>query len=188
MNKKRFLLVLLTLAIITSLSAGTLAIYTTNDTPVSSTVQVKKFAFNAVGGDGSNATIKLAPTESNTYTFSVANFTTTATAEVPLDYTISIDYSAALTAMSGLTATLKYGTTAVQLTGTDGKYTFAVPSTAATTASSALTTFAANAQRTDSYSLVLTWANGDNTAQTSNGQSSTGSYALNIKVTAVQHV
>jgi hypothetical protein len=176
MNKKRLLLVILTLAIVTSLSAGTLAVYTTTDTAVSGSVQVKKFAFTAAGTSGDSTTIKLAPTESKDYAFTVSNTDNGATAEVPLNYTVTVNYSGALTAMPGLKAVLKSGSTEL-INNTSGSFTYTVSNVPAGTA------------RTDSYTLTLIWVNGDNTAQTSAGEGANGTttYPMTVSVTATQN-
>jgi hypothetical protein len=66
MNKKKLLLVLLALAIVTSLSAGTLAIYT-KTVSTSEQVQAKRFAFASPGTTSvSTDGIQLAPGETAT--------------------------------------------------------------------------------------------------------------------------
>lgn len=183
MNRKKILLVLLTLAIVTSLTAGTLAIYTKSVDLVSN-VQAKKFAFDAQGGiEGAAAAINLAPQESMNYDFVVTNYEKDTPAEVPLDYTISVDYSKAFTAMPGLTATLLQDTgkgyTAVATASTgDGKFTFSNATVE-------------NVKTDHTYRITMTWTDdgtqnaGQTTAGTDKAEYADG---LNINVYAEQSV
>ena len=63
-KSKKLLLVVLALAILTSLTAGTLAVYT-KTVSLTGQIEAKKFAFAATGGiEGDKKAINLAPTES----------------------------------------------------------------------------------------------------------------------------
>jgi len=185
MNKKKLLLVLLTLAIVTSLSAGTLAIYSSSAPEMSTNVQAKRFLFNTSDTivDGDNE-IKLAPGESMTYKFTVTNASTnngtTTAAEVTLDYTASINFAGAVNTMTGLTPTFSLkvnGVTAdCNISGDAGVYTITG-------------SLPANTATEDEYTLVLEW-NDDGTASTT--QAGIGEAAavntLTVQVTAQQHV
>jgi len=176
MNKKKLLLVVLTLAIVTSLSAGTLAVYTTSAEPVSGAVAIKKFVFTAAGTSGDSTTVKLAPTESKEYAFTVSNTASGATAEVPLDYTISVNYASAKDAMPGLKAELFAGSVS-KVANTSGSFTYTVSNVPA-----------GGSGRTDSYVLKLTWADSTDSAQTSAGESAgSTTYPMTITVSATQH-
>lgn len=106
MKKKPLLFALLALAIVTSLTAGTLAVYT-KSVALDTKVTVKRFAFNTTGIDKFADSIVLAPTESETKSFMVSNYTEkNQPAEVPLSYTITVNISNAKD-MVGLTAKLK---------------------------------------------------------------------------------
>jgi hypothetical protein len=107
MNKKKLLLVLLALAIVTSLSAGTLAIYTKTVTTVDNDVKAKKFVFIANAAKTYATNFTLAPKDSWSYTFTVNNYDEKAIAEVALDYTIAVNDSEATRSMSGLQTTLE---------------------------------------------------------------------------------
>ena len=150
MKKKTLLLTLLALAIITSISAGTLAVYTKNVT-LGAAVEIKKFAFDAAGSiDGGTNVINLAPKEAKKYTFTVNNFLKEdgAPAEVALDYEVAIDFSDAAGKMPGLTAELfKDDDKKPVETAVDGKikYRNSTPENVATT---------------HKYVLTLTWAGG----------------------------
>lgn len=179
MNKKRLLLVLLTLAIVTSLSAGTLAVYMTDETAYSGTVRVKKFAFTAAGDQSNASSIRLAPTESETYDFSVSNSDEDATAEVNMHYTITVSYANAKSVMPGLVATLYNASGKEVGTESDGVITFESTSD-----------LAADEARIDGYSVKLEWVNGDSTSQTAAGEAVAAAngttYPLVVSVSAEQ--
>jgi len=179
MNKKKLLLVLLTLAIVTSLSAGTLAVYTTQDTWTQGTVQIKKFAFAAAGNSGETTTVKLAPKEKTVYHFTVSNTENSVTAEVPLKYTINVDYSGAKGAMTGLQATLKDDSTTLVDSNTTGSISYASTSS-----------LPADTSTTRNYTLTLYWPDGDNTTQTTEGSDADAlgntTYGMTITVNAEQ--
>ena len=172
--KKKLLLVVLALAILTSLTAGTLAVYTKS---ISQEVKVeaKRFTFNATGSFvGSYSAFTLAPKESIAYTFTIANVDTgdTAVAEVALDYNVTLNYASALAQMPGLTVVVKDGDEVVGSDGNnDGIITF--------TASSA-----ASAVFKKSYTVVVTWADADDDKQTTAGKSKV-SFANGLTITVV---
>ena len=177
MKKKPLLFALLALAIVTSLTAGTLAVYT-KSVSLAGDVEVKKFAFDAKGGSatGVNA-IKLAPTETQTYRFNVTNFEGAgAAAEVPLEYTIKVDIDGADT-MVGLTAVLTKGTEELGRT-TNGVFTTAVQN------------LPANTKTTDDYVVTLTWndVQGDETQSSVGKTAATFSSGLKVSVNAVQAI
>ena len=106
MKKKPLLFALLALAIVTSLTAGTLAVYS-KSLSIASDVTVKRFAFSTTGETNFTDSIVLAPTESLIKAFSVSNYSDKEhPAEVPLKYTIAVNIDAAA-AMKGLTAELR---------------------------------------------------------------------------------
>ena len=107
MKKKPLLFALLALAIVTSLTAGTLAVYT-KSVSLAGDVTVKKFAFDAQGGNKSKVdAVKLAPTQSQITTFYVTNSEDEKTfAEVNLDYVITVDIEKTAALMVGLKAEL----------------------------------------------------------------------------------
>ncbi len=176
MKKKTLLLTLLALAILTSITAGTLAVYT-KSVDLNADVKIKKFAFAAAGKiDNGTESINLAPKESQKYTFSVTNFEGTdgAPAEVPLDYAISVDFSDAAKKMPGLTATLQKGTDTV---GTDSEgiinYADETP---------------AGKAETHDYVLTLTWAGEDDAKHSDAGKNKEVTKGLKIIVNATQSI
>ncbi|HPF88015.1 MAG TPA: hypothetical protein PK537_08170 [Candidatus Limiplasma sp.] len=156
--KKKLLLIVLSLAILTSLTAGTLAVYTKTlgDTEK---IEAKRFAFS-VSGDvkGDSTAIKLAPTEEMEYDFIIANSENGGpNAEVPLKYNVTLDISTALAGMPGLKATVYDGKAVVGTTGENGilKYD---------TSSKADEAFA------KTYTVIVKWEDTDDQGQTKAGK------------------
>lgn len=181
MKKKTLLFSLLALAIVTSLTAGTLAIYTKSVT-LSSKVDIKKFAFTAGGAsDSVNKPIKLAPSEQETYTFSVTNEDNKVTSEVDLDYVIKIDIADAAKQMTGLTASLSLNDKTLDttpLTGQDiGKLTY-----------TATEKLPASKSTTVNYVVTLLWEAGTDDEHTTAGLTVTETKGLTVEVTATQSV
>ncbi len=131
--KKKLLLVVLALAILTSLTAGTLAVYT-KTIEKTATVEAKQFAFSVEGSveDGSEV-ISLAPTESMDYNFSITNVENGAVAEIPLEYTTTIDYSKAIASIPDLEVKLYKDGSEFGDASVPGKITFTAQSDAGTT-------------------------------------------------------
>ena len=143
--KKKLLLISLAVAVLTSLTAGTLAVYTRTVTETEQ-IEAKRFAFSAIGAIADKQkTINLAPTESMEYNFTIANSDTkgSAVSEVALQYNITIDFAEALKEMPGLTATLYDGRTVIGQS-TNGRLTY--------------TTYSkANDRYEKTYQVIITW-------------------------------
>jgi hypothetical protein len=176
MKKKTLLLTLLALAIVTSITAGTLAVYTKSVT-MDASVEIKKFAFAAAGKiEGDAQSINLAPKESQKFNFTITNYEGDGgvPAEVPLDYAVSVDFSDAAAKMPGLTATLSK----------DGK----VVAEASNGAISYADTTPDNTATKHEYVLNVTWAGDDNAAQSSAGIKQEATKGLKVVVNATQHI
>jgi hypothetical protein len=109
--RNKLLFVVLALAILISLTAGSLAVYAKTVTDTRQ-VSAKRFVFSAVGDiAGDDTVIRLAPTESMEYDFTISNVDdlTGLAAEVPLQYDITINYALAASMLPGLAATLYSG-------------------------------------------------------------------------------
>lgn len=176
MKKKTLLLTLLALAIVTSITAGTLAVYT-KTVDLGAEVLIKKFAFAAAGHTGSSTnSINLAPEETQNYIFTVTNYEgeNGAPAEVALNYAVHINFSDAAMKMPGLTAVLLKDKIEVG-TATDGiiDYTDKTP--------------ASTAEKHE-YVLAVTWAGSDNTAQSDAGIKQETTNGLKVSVTATQQL
>ena len=169
MKKKPLLFALLALAIVTSLTAGTLAVYT-KSVSLAGDVEVKKFAFDAKGGNGSKvAAVKLAPTQSQTTKFEVTNSEDGETfAEVNLNYIITVDIQDTAKIMTGLKAELLLdgNTTPLTVDGSGQLFTYKG-------------TLVKGAVEVDKYQVKLTWEDAGNTANAQGDtQSDVGSDAL----------
>lgn len=185
MKKKPLLFALLALAIVTSLTAGTLAVYT-KSVNLSGDVKVMKFAFDAQGGSGTKVdAVKLAPTQSQTTGFYVSNSEDEKTfAEVDLNYTITVDIRDTAKTMTGLKAELLLDGSKTPLTvvgdGSGQLFTYSG-------------TLAKDSVEIDKYQVKLTWEDAGNAVNV-NGktQSDVGSAAvtnssgLKITVAATQ--
>ena len=173
--KKKLLLVVLALAILTSLTAGTLAVYTKSVTQ-SEKIEAKRFTFTASGSfaEGYKA-FKLAPLETVHYTFAVANIdgSNDTVAEVPLEYKVSLEYGDALAAMPGLVVQVLDGSTVVgQDTEKSGSITFNASSDA-------------NEVFNKDYDVSVYWAN-DATQTDPDTAKQSFAKGLTIKVVATQ--
>jgi hypothetical protein len=190
MNKKKLLLVLLALAIVTSLSAGTLAIYTKTVTTVDNDVKAKKFVFTANAAKTYVTNFSLAPKDSWSYTFTVNNFDATATAEVALDYAIAINDSAATENMSGLETKLQklVGEKWVDLADvTNGVISKMDDGIGLDGTSNTKGASQAALKSTSTYKVTLFWNDkGDNDVQTTQGIAA-ASKDLKVTVTASQN-
>lgn len=158
MKKKTLLLTLLALAILTSITAGTLAVYTKSAT-IAAEVNVKKFSFAAAGKvDNLLGKINLAPTQKESYSFSVKNYEgdNGSPAEVPLTYTGTINFVDAKTKMPGLVAVLTDGNN-VETRDDNGVISFT-------------STMAGNTAVTQNYVVTLTWVANDTKEQQAAGE------------------
>ena len=173
MKKKPLLFALLALAIVTSLTAGTLAVYTKSVT-LAGDVEVKKFAFSAEGGNGTQVdAVKLAPKQSQSTKFQVTNSEDDKTpAEVNLDYVITVDIEKTAAIMVGLTAELLDNTGKTVANGVNFTYS---------------SKLAAGAIEVDKYQVKLTWEDDDNELQSAVGSAAlTNVDGLKITVAATQ--
>ena len=174
MKKKPLLFALLALAIVTSLTAGTLAVYTKSVT-LDGDVQIKKFAFSAKGEDTYVKAVKLAPGHDDTTAFTVTNADKNGQAEVDMNYTIVVDITETEKAMKGLMAELINENGDVLEKGTKIEYTDKL--------------VAGKDPVTDAYKVKLTWVDDgkSNEAQTKIGASADPfEKGLKISVTANQ--
>lgn len=177
--KKKLFLIILALAILTSLTAGTLAVYTKTVTETEK-IEAKRFAFSAVGDiAGDSKSINLAPTESMEYDFTIANVDSKGgpVAEVALDFNVTINYQQAASQMPGLTATLYSGEEKVGVYA-DGQITYTAKSSA-------------SELYEGTFKVVLTWADdgSNNAGQTTAGNSKVSlATGLTLTVVATQAV
>ena len=110
--KKNEKLVVLSLAILTSLTAETLAVYT-KTVIETERVEANRFTFSATGDiAGDSVIINPASTEITEYKFFIAYVDNTGgmVADVPTQYDVTINFPDAYNEMDGLMATLKDST------------------------------------------------------------------------------
>jgi hypothetical protein len=126
--KKGLILTALVLMIATSLIAGTLANYTTTiDALASGSVVAKEFILLESGTDTFESDVKIAPTETETWSFAVKNYNGAVISEtaMDLDYTISVSASDGKSAIEPLIVSVVDSTNAVVATRTGaGTMTF----------------------------------------------------------------
>ncbi len=182
MKKKPLLFALLALAIVTSLTAGTLAVYT-KSVNLAGDVKVKKFAFTTNGGNESTVeSITLAPKESMETKFTITNKHDKNLSEVPLKYKITVDIADTAKEMVGLTARLlRDGKTPV------GSFANGIITYDSTE------NLPENKETTHSYTVELTWNDAttkeETEKQTAEGFSaSTYKQGLKITVAATQAI
>lgn len=120
--KKTLVLLSLVLAIALSVLSGTLAVYTTTIANLADgNVVAKKFILLENGYDTFKENVKIAPTETVEWTFSVKNYDGNIVSEtaMDLDFTVDIAASTDKEAIAPLIVTIKKGNTVVgTITGT----------------------------------------------------------------------
>lgn len=108
---KRFAFVLILLLVMAgSVTAGTLAMYTTSiDNLAQGSVVAKEFVFTGEGTDSFTQGVKIAPTETVTWQFNVKNYSGYIVTETDLYYKLTFDVhaSAGKTAIAPLSVTVK---------------------------------------------------------------------------------
>lgn len=110
--KKAALVLVLILVMASSLTAGTLAMYTTRiDDLAQGTVVAKEFVFTGEGSDSFAQNVKIAPEETVTWQFNVKNYSGHIVTETDLYYKLTFDVhaSAGKTAIAPLAVTVRDG-------------------------------------------------------------------------------
>lgn len=108
--KKTVLILALLLVMAGSLTAGTLAMYTTTvDNLAQGSVTAKEFVFTGEGTDSFAQGVKIAPTETVTWQFDVRNYSGAVVTETDLYYKLTFDVhaSAGKTAIAPLSVSVK---------------------------------------------------------------------------------
>ncbi len=108
--RQTILILVLLLVMATSVTAGTLAMYTTSiDNMAQGSVVAKEFVFTGNGTDSFAQGVKIAPTETVTWQFGVRNFDGHVITETDLYYklTFNVKASDGKTAIAPLTVTVK---------------------------------------------------------------------------------
>ena len=122
--KKTLVLLSLVLAIALSVLSGTLAVYTTTIANLADgNVVAKEFILLENGSDTFKENVKIAPTETVEWTFSVKNYDGNIVSETAMDLAFTVDIAASTgkEAIAPLIVTIKKGNTVVgtNKTGTD---------------------------------------------------------------------
>jgi hypothetical protein len=178
--KRGIIILVLVLMVITSLNAGTLAIYTSTADVAVLDVSAKRFVLGVERGGQLELNLKVAPGERASYNFEVTNTDSEdRVCEVDMDMNIQADLSAVCDAIPGLEVELlRYGTDGyapVAIVGEDGQLDY--------TKSSLFTASVSDVQR---YSLTFYWPDDDDTRAML--YSSRVSVPLAVYVEGVQHV
>ena len=144
--KKLKILLALALLVIAAWTGTTLSAYVKESALFSSGwVGPKYYAFEV---DSSAGHTSLAPGESTSYAFTVKNYNSGGTAQVPLKVLISLDYPQSLAGTGKLRADLYGGNTLLRSSDTG-------------TLEAAGFDMAANVQETHNYMITLTWVDAD---------------------------
>ena len=90
--KKILIISALVLTLVTSVAAGTLANYTTAlDNVANGSVTAKEFVLTGSGSDSFKKDVKIAPTETVSWQFSVKNFNGSTVSETAMDLAFNVD-------------------------------------------------------------------------------------------------
>lgn len=171
-RSKRFKIILaMILLIISAWTGTTLAAYVKQAGLFSSGwVGPKYYAFEVESALGHTS---LAPGESASYAFSVRNYNSGGTAQVPLKVLISISYPSSLAGTGKLRADLYGGSTLLRSSDTG-------------TLEAAGFDLAANVQETQNYKVTLTWVDADIALLGGMTQESFDPQAISIRVSGYQ--
>ena len=145
-SKRLKILLAMVLLVISAWTGTTLAAYVKESALFSSGwVGPKYYAFEVESSFGQTS---LAPGESTSYAFTVKNYNSGGTAQVPLKVLINISYPPSLAGTGKLRADLYSGSTLLRSSDTG-------------TLESAGIDLAANVQETQNYTIKLTWVDAD---------------------------
>ena len=178
--KRSITILVLVLMVITSLNAGTLAIYTSTADVAALDVSAKRFVLDVDRGDQLELSLKVAPGERANYNFEVTNTNSDGNvSEVDMDMLISADFSAVTQAITGVEIELlQYGVNGyvpVATVDANGQLTYRQDAL-----------FTASASRVERYSLTFFWPDGD--AARAMFYSNRVTVPLAVYVKGVQHV
>lgn len=153
--RKPLVLLALVLVIATSVVAGTLATYQINlDDYSSGEVAAKNFVLTSAGDSSFATDVKIAPTESVSKTFTVANFDNGVVTETDMDVAIAVALakSGEKSAIPELEAVVeKDGVEVGTSTITNGQGTISIADE-----------FTASTEETHTYTVTVSWPAGEN--------------------------
>ena len=170
--RRTIVMLLLGALILTGLTSGTLAVYTTSVDLAMNTVAAKRFYIGV--GNQDDFDIKLAPGEKQAYGFTVTNVDGNGFAtEVNMDLTVGGNFSELVSALPGMVITLTENGRVLASTA-DGQLSY--------TESNA---FQADSAQTRTFMLVFDWQPGDDVLQTlAQGRRVDG---VTLYITGTQH-
>ena len=153
--KRGLVVTMLLLMVLTSLNAGTLAVYTSTVDLAVLAVTAKRFALGVNQGSQSEFDLQIAPGELVSYNFDVSNTNREGqVSEVALDLLVEADFSSVYAALPGIRAHLLLytggGYDTVASCGADGKLSF-----------SRQAAFAASEPGEKHFTLAFDWAESD---------------------------
>lgn len=173
--KRTITIISLIVAILFSIISGTLALYTiTLPNIAEGSVIAKNFVLIGEGSDEFTTNVKIAPSETLYWDFTVSNHDNTATTETDMKIDVTVDVSAAegKTAIAPLKVTVLNAESEVlgtEVTGT-GQITFS-------------DYFEANDAQTYTYTVVINWPDTDNDVTYASPDYGT---AIKVSVTGTQ--
>ena len=170
-SKRVKILLAIALLVIAAWTGTTLSAYVKESALFpSGWVGPKYYAFEV---DSSAGHTSLAPGESTSYAFTVKNYNSGGTAQVPLKVLINISYPPSLAGTGKLRADLFSGSTLLRSSDTG-------------TLESAGFDLAANVQETHNYTVTLTWVDADMALLGGMTQESFDPQAISIRVSGYQ--
>lgn len=174
--KRAMAVAILLLMVLTSLNAGTLAIYTSRVDLAPVTIIAKRFALGVNQGSAGEFDLHIAPGDMVSYTFSVSNTDSEGrTGEVDMDLHVEADFSGVYQALPGIRVTLVNDGVTVAQSDAQGRLSY-----------SRSRAFLASAAHEATYSLAFEWP--DSEAARAVGMTQRHNLPLSIYVRGVQHV
>ena len=178
--KRTIQVLVLLLMLVTSLNAGTLAVYTNRVDLAPVTISAKRFVLGVNQGGQGEFDLKIGPGELVSYQFDVTNQTTDGhVSEVDMDVMIQADFSQILQNIPNMTIQLLRR-------GTAGDVTVAQADASGTLTYEGSRFFRANEGSETSFSLTFYWDDGNGTTALLDGSRMT--MPLTVYVKGVQHV
>lgn len=170
--RKSLRMLALLLMLITSLTCGTMAVYTSSIDLTPLTIAAKRFVLGVNQGGQDEFDLKIGPGETVSYQFDVTNRNSSGdVSEVDMDLLIDADFSAIRSSLPNVEIALLLGSSKVATTDSSGALSY--HSTSA---------FSASTAQELKFTLTFFWKDGDTPS------SSSQVLPLTIYVKGVQHV
>ncbi len=178
--RKTLRLLILTLILVTSMTAGTLAVYTSRIDLSPVAVSAKRFVLGVNQGEQDEFDLRIGPGELVSYQFDVTNQTTDGeVSEVDMELMIDADFSAIRTSLPDvqISLLLRSGSSNIQVATADSSGILSYHNTSA---------FNASVAQEMNFSLTFYWGEGDISGSLLDGNSVV--LPLTVYVKGVQHV